>query len=572
MNAASRFAAMPRPPGALTILIVVGALYFLGPFTVFGAALLLSLLPPLTEWRERLYAGGVSLVSLIYLAFIWPILTEAWTSNTRNVATTVVAVLTSQITIANAPVGFWDLVDGWFLTLPALPVVSLALWLSRQFQDVWQGGHTPASWLAMVEGEKSFARYRFRWPSKPPKRRAGELILGQRIGHENHDQIDGIVQRGQWIGVTEKLLDQHIFVLGSTGSGKSETLKRLIYETLSATERDVFVVDGKGDEGFAASIVQMARAVRGYKTPVVRMGHDRAGEVYHGFCGSPQALYSRLCALLGTTNTTGGTAYYADINRDLLQLICYSPPGQSDDPPRSFDQVRERLNKRWLRNRWQDVAAERELVRSLTDEQLEGLLTRIRPLSRELSPYVRPDGFTLDTTHCAVFSLRSQSAGDTITRFVQFLIEDIKDFVGKRQRRPGLLVIDEFGVFGNENIVGLLALARSARMGIVLSTQSLASLGKSDIREQILDNTRTKLLMASEQVKPLLERVGTKPTVQVGRHISDGLFDAKGTAHMREVFKIDDNDLAQLQEGEAYVVRQHIFRWIRIHRLGMQMG
>lgn len=70
--------------------------------------------------------------------------------------------------------------------------------------------------------------------------------------------------------------------------------------------------------------------------------------------------------------------------------------------------------------------------------------------------------------------------------------------MGKRQKRPGLLIIDEFGAFGNKNIIALLTMARSADLGVILATQDIASLGEENERRLILANTPTKILMATD--------------------------------------------------------------------------
>ncbi|HRF98066.1 MAG TPA: hypothetical protein PLZ51_22825, partial [Aggregatilineales bacterium] len=80
----------------------------------------------------------------------------------------------------------------------------------------------------------------------------------------------------------------------------------------------------------------------------------------------------------------------------------------------------------------------------------------------DFAEYLSPNGFSLDSVQGAVFSLRTAAMGDTSRRFLNFLIEDFKDWVGKRQKRPAVLVIDEFGQFENQSIIALIELARSA--------------------------------------------------------------------------------------------------------------
>jgi hypothetical protein len=61
--------------------------------------------------------------------------------------------------------------------------------------------------------------------------------------------------------------------------------------------------------------------------------------------------------------------------------------------------------------------------------------------------------------------------GDTTRRFFKFLVEDFKDWIGKRQQRSAILIVDEFGQLHSSEMVALIELARSAQLGIILATQ-----------------------------------------------------------------------------------------------------
>ena len=265
------------------------------------------------------------------------------------------------------------------------------------------------------------------------------------------------------------------------------------------------MVDGKGDERLANDIRSLAYHHGRGEAPVFRLGFEKSGAVYDGFRGQPTDIYNRLCALIGMADTEGNAQYYADVNRDLLQLICYASVG----PPRNFEELRERLNKKWLEEAYRDDEVEQATIEQLDSRQLEGLSYRLRPLAREFGKYVGDGGFALEETPCAIFSLRVQSVGDTAQRFLDFLVEDLKDFIGKRQTRPAVLIIDEFGQFSNKNITALLSLARSAKLAIILATQDVASLKDEQTKKLVLANTRTKILMATEFPEELAELAGT---------------------------------------------------------------
>jgi Cdc6-like AAA superfamily ATPase len=399
-----------------------------------------------------------------------------------------------------------------------------------------------------------------------PDHRPGELRLGfflrQSLRSAPLSQFLGIHRQGSFLSLADTVTDQHGLICGITGSGKTEALKRLAFEYLYNTERDFYFVDGKGETQLAQVLQRLCQKQRG-KTPIFRLGQQQRGDPYHGFQGQPEDIYNRLCAMVGTMEAEGNAQYYADVNRDLLQLICFAPQG----PPDSFEELSHRLSLDWLKLAWRRSQAELRVIDNLKKQDLKGLATRLRPLARELAPIVNPKGFILENTRSAIFSIRVQSVSDTARRFLQFLIEDFKDFAGKRQRRPGVLIIDEFAAFGCDNIVALLTLARSAKLAIILATQSTAGLGDERTKELILDNTGTKLLMLSQSPELIASLAGTTYQTESSFQHEAGTPTDLGTVRFQHSFVVDPNEVRGLQPGEAFLIRHRYAAKLRIARV-----
>jgi Cdc6-like AAA superfamily ATPase len=373
----------------------------------------------------------------------------------------------------------------------------------------------------------------------------------------------GVKRKKNWLLLDEALLSQHMLIIGTTGAGKTETIKRLVAEVLRATDHDVFLVDGKGDPVFAREIAQLIYEARGAQIPIFSMGTGEIGSVYNGFRGEAADVYNRLCALVGVEEASGDAQYYADINRDILQLVCFSPHGA----PRSFEELLQRLDKDWLEKTYASDLVELRNIRTIPDESFGSLLVRIRPLVRELRSVVDPNGFILEEIPGAVFSLRTQSVGDTARRFLRFFVEDIKDFVGKRQQRAGLLIIDEFGAFQSQGIDDILTLARSSNFGVILATQDVANLGEKDMRQIIMANTRTRILHVSDFPEEIAKLAGTKMAVESSIQHEEGEPTGSGSARPQHQFRIDMNEAAQLKAGEGFLIRQRYTAKFRTKRV-----
>ena len=452
----------------------------------------------------------------------------------------------------------------WY-KVPLFPIASLALCGVVMFSRFSK----PKSLEEQLEERKRAEEERQRRLSANAEKKSeieGEkalIRLGSKVRGQAFPDHLGIHQKNDWVVLDEDVLDQHLFVLGTTGSGKSETIKRLVYEILTATDRNIYLVDGKGDEKLAADIRGLAHKHGRGIAPVFKLGFEKSGAVYDGFRGQPTDIYNRLCALIGTSEAEGGAQYYADINRDLLQLVCYAPGG----PPRSFEELRSRLKKEWLEEAYKNDKIELSDVRMLDGRHLEGLLHRLRPLAREFDKHVGDGGFALEETPCAIFSLRVQSVGDTAQRFLDFLVEDLKDFIGKRQTQPAVLIIDEFGQFSNKNITALLSLARSAKLAIILATQDVASLKDEQTKKLVLANTRTKILMATEFPEELAELAGTILRLENSIQFQEGEVTGKGSARIQHQFAVDPNEVAKLKPGEAFIIRQRHHAKIKVRAI-----
>jgi Cdc6-like AAA superfamily ATPase len=459
----------------------------------------------------------------------------------------------------------------WVGLIPYAPLVNVFFrWLDALFK--W---FKPISLDEQVEELRRKQDKRQQQLSKEAARLAetpigqpvrGFLHLGAFIRGDEFPARLGVHVRDNRTYIEDRLIREHMLIIGTTGAGKTETLKNLIKEILWSSDRDVFIVDGKGDPDFAFDMANLIYSAKGEPVPVFKLGLPQRGAVYHGFRGEPTDIYNRLCALIGVDEITSGDGmYYADINRDLLQLVCYVPEG----PPRSFEEVRRRLDKKWLLSAYKGHPEEEITIKRLDEKLLNGLLVRVRPLVREFVPMVDPQGFILEESRGAIFSLRTQSVGDSARRFLKFLVEDFKDFVGKRQQRPAVFIIDEFGAFGNNNITALLSLARSSDLGIVLATQDAVTLGDESTKRKILANTRTKMLMVTEFPQELAELAGTIQAIEAGIQFGEASDPTgMGTARIQHQFKIDMNEAAKLETGEAFLIRQRTALKLKGARVG----
>ncbi len=86
---------------------------------------------------------------------------------------------------------------------------------------------------------------------KPLQREPDKIRLGIHLSGDDFSRTIGLSKQSRWIVAESDTFKEHAFILGATGSGKTETIKRLIYESAINTDGKIFLVDGKGEDGLA---------------------------------------------------------------------------------------------------------------------------------------------------------------------------------------------------------------------------------------------------------------------------------------------------------------------------------
>jgi len=108
-------------------------------------------------------------------------------------------------------------------------------------------------------------------------------------------------------------------------------------------------------------------------------------------------------------------------------------------------------------------------------------------------------------------------------------------------------------------------LARSANFGVILAAQDVATLGDDqNLRRIILANTRTKLLMATDYPEEIAELAGTRYQLEASIQHQDGDATGLGSARVQHAFRVDMNEAARLQAGEAFLIRQRFAAKLRV--------
>lgn len=510
----------------------------------------------------------VAFLLVSYLAVVGPLTTAvalwSWRLPYKRKQLTHLAILSvGLLTAYFIAVGYS--LSLWLLTLPLFPFAYLwqrgILLLAYFTKPTTLEETTPRRFTTPLHQAEAYLLPHYGW-TQP---QAAQLRIGRYQGGDLADAHAGFQVVNGCVTLDDAVLNQHLFLLGASGAGKTEAIKRLIYELAASTPRHIFLIDGKGEAALGEDLRAIASRFRQTNAPVFKLGLETSGAIYNPFRGSPMSLRNRLIVLTGTDELIGNASIYADRNRVILASLCQVPAGR----PTSFEEALSRINPDYL-HQAHTLHAEpgrREMALAqlshLTPENYAGLHTRFSALADDYVESMGSEGFALEEVDMAAFLINAAAIPDTARRTAKAIIEDIKSFMSEMNRLHGscVFIFDEFGQFGSDNIAAILELGRSRQCGVVLATQDMSTLDDESFQQRVLSGCQTKILMRSDFPEALVTLAGTRWQTELGLHIQDGAYTGEGTARQQHTFKIDPNKVPQLKPGEGYIIRnRHVLQ------------
>jgi hypothetical protein len=357
-----------------------------------------------------------------------------------------------------------------------------------------------------------------------------------------------------WLGLAE--LQRHATLIGTTGSGKTTTLGRLMHAAMSMGW-PVIVVDAKG--GQLATACQALGQLHAVPSRVWLPGHPSSW-TYDPCGGEPTAIGNRL---VGAFDHGREGQVYRNLAQALVPMAAASlvESGQAC----TLDTLRFSLDAAHLAGlarRVTDAAIKAELVSMLEDDlhrrALSGLVGRLRSLRYgAFGRCLLPSERTIELAEC----LRpATAASEDVALVGRVLIQHLKQVayaeLWSSEPHVGLIVFDEFASLGEAvQLVDLLLQAREARLAVVVSTQQLPK--EPVLRKGLLS---AGLLLAHQIGAPedgdaVARALGTRSGTEIVRHIQLGPAGpfARRWLRPRDSFLIGPDQLARLDIGQVAI-------------------
>ena len=478
---------------------------------------------------------------------------------------------------------FYVLSDAYLQTALAVArgnvlTVALADWFKVFGVSVVFGLLGASFWLLNKEDSQpevkagAFTRY----SSEETAGASGWKLERERRKAEQLTHQDGValgVERGTLkpVFISDREANQHCFVVGTTGAGKTTTITNFAESAISRGI-PLVVVDGKGDIGLAEDIRKMAER-HGRQFKHFSTGGDswRYNPFKHG---GPTEVKDKLINLTEWTEEH----YYRMAERYLQAVFwCLQAAGVNVD----LSSIAKYINKNALASLARQAKDKLTLDRilssldSIDPKDVAGLAHRVAVLAEsEVGQLLRekPDN-TIDLVEViqegqvAVFSLESLRFPEFARLLGRLVVADLKTVAVRSGGKPVYIIFDEFSVFATPQVVDMISKTRSFGFRVLIGTQSpsdLEAVGGQAMVEQVIENTNTYIIHRQNSgvnAEKLAGVIGTKEGYETTYQVQSGSFGSQvhtgmGTRKLVREFIVHPDEIKRLETGEAILVRK----------------
>jgi hypothetical protein len=342
------------------------------------------------------------------------------------------------------------------------------------------------------------------------------------------------------------MFDLGMLLLGQPGVGKSVTNARLAY-LMARQDRQLAVIDGKGDRDFVDEVV--AGYLAAHPGATVRVWPDDPYDLWRTLPDGPDALVGKL---MGVWTFDERSEFYGHV-AELILRLAVSAPGFP--PVASAEELLERVDLGWLNKAWERNRVARSKLAD-AKSHFDGVSLRIANLVATLGG--KFDGsWAVDDVDLAVFTVptvANRRVGDASMRILLGEFAHYATVRKARERRSGLM-FDEFGALDGGRPMAMDAMERNRgfHVGVILSAQSVASLGNQDERERLIGSASAVIAGRSPIPAQIARLAGTYRDWDVSHRIDDQ-GGRSSTYTEREYPRLEQGTVRSLPVGVGQVI------------------
>jgi len=368
---------------------------------------------------------------------------------------------------------------------------------------------------------------------------------------------------------------KHIFICGTTGSGKTVALSNYIK---SGVEKDypMLIVDGKGDTG-DGSIYDIVKRLKGNKRLyVINLTNPIKSDFYNPFQNATPTIAKDMLI-----NLTDWSEEHYKLNTErylqrLLQLLVLNKTPLSFKTILEFMSVENfsKLSGELLKNEVitkDEHLANMEMTKT-SGKIAESAFARFSLIAESELGYVfNQTGIDIHTAikekAIILFILNPLIFPETSPLIGRLILIDSKKAVsnlyGSNSSRT-FFIMDEINSYASPVLIDLVNKSRSANITCILATQSLSDLDYASgeaFKEQVIENSNNYLIMrqnSAVNAENWANIIGTRATLEVTYQLQQkGLNTSEtgfGSAKRVREFLYHPDDIKTLKTGEAILL------------------
>lgn len=394
----------------------------------------------------------------------------------------------------------------------------------------------------------------------------------------------------QAVYLTSEQRLMHAEVVGSTGTGKSESVLLPLLAHDIKSGRGAIVIDGKGDLELLDRIHFIVQKTGRFKDfYFFSLAHPEKSHSYNPLLrGNATELKDKIIGSM-VWNEEFYRRMAEQASLTLLKALKARPcpEGATEPPPVLFGELHRYLTDFKALKELRDTTTDPELKEDLgkmldrfdqNHKFLSGLIADLYLTSRsEFSKrmdVLKPKIDLLKVyqhNKVVYFQLNLQGYGETAKRLGRMILQDIRTISSQIQsgtRESGRhffpVFVDDASSFLDTNFIDFLNKARAAGFGIMLLHQSLGDLvvrRDTSFQQQIIENTNIKIILRQDDpvsVEKLTKIGGTKKalisTYQTEQKFIGKGFTGVGSIREGQEFRIEPDRIRALQRGEAVLI------------------
>ncbi|MDP2629296.1 MAG: TraM recognition domain-containing protein [Candidatus Harrisonbacteria bacterium] len=374
----------------------------------------------------------------------------------------------------------------------------------------------------------------------------------------------------------------HCEVVGSTGTGKTESVLLPMLAHDIAHGKGAIIIDGKGDLELRNKIRYIVRKQkREDDFYFFSLSHPEKSNTYNPlYRGNPTELKDKLVnsmawsdefyrrmaeqaalTLLNAIASTGRTTRFRELHGYLTDLNALKKLSDETTNP----VLKEDIGK---------------MVNSFKDNQkfLAGLMSDLFLTSRsEFSDLLDTDDPQIDllslyeNNQICYFALDLQKYADTSRRIGRMIIQDVRavsshivSHVTAYNRHFFPVFIDDASSFLELNFIDFLNKCRASGYAVTMLHQSLGDLvyrGMPNFQQQVIENTNIKIILRQDDpfsVEKFVKIAGTRRTMistyQTEEQILGKGLTGAGSVREGQTFRIEPDLIRGLKRGEAALI------------------